>query len=61
MNFLKDMSVPAIGLVFLITLMSSVQSCTHSDFKEVCDKSGGTTIFDGRQYQCLPPALVKSK
>jgi hypothetical protein len=58
MNFLNDRNIPVIGLVFILVMLS-VQSCTRPSFKEVCDKSSGTTIFDGRQYQCLPP--VKSK
>jgi hypothetical protein len=61
MNFLDDISISFIWVVFLLVTLFSLNSWTHSDFKEVCDKSGGTTIFDGRQYQCLPPALVKSK
>jgi hypothetical protein len=35
----------------------------RSDFKEVCDKSGGVTVWDGRQYQCIrtTPATIQSK
>tara|TARA_R110000868_G_scaffold271141_1_gene530612 strand:+ start:660 stop:827 length:168 start_codon:yes stop_codon:yes gene_type:complete len=25
------------------------------EFKQVCADSGGTTVWDGRQYQCLKP------
>lgn len=24
-------------------------------FKETCSKSGGTTVYDGRQHQCIKP------
>jgi hypothetical protein len=55
----------AILISVLITtlILFGVLSMTDAEdrFKQICDKSGGTTVWDGRQYQCLPPALVKSK
>jgi hypothetical protein len=44
-------------ILFAVLSMNS----TEDRFKQICDKSGGTTVWDGRQYQCLPAAQVKSK
>ncbi len=31
-------------------------SCSqHNTFKSTCDKAGGTTVYDGRQWQCIKP------
>ena len=28
---------------------------SNTRFREVCDAAHGTTVFDGRQYQCIIP------
>lgn len=50
-------------LVVVIAGFFCIQSYTKSNFKEICDKSNGTTVWDGRQYQCLngTPVTVQSK
>jgi hypothetical protein len=47
-------SVLVIGLVFFAV---SSMSATKNHFKQICDKSSGTTVWDGRQYQCIPATL----
>lgn len=42
--------------ILLILLLVGVGWYKNSgEFKKVCDEARGTTVWDGRQYQCLKP------
>jgi len=49
-KFVLGMTLAVIALV-LVTVAES--SFTRRDFTRACDKEGGETVWDGRQYQCL--------
>lgn len=57
-NFLKlhwpvVLIVAAIAAVIAIFALGF--SANAAAFREACSKSGGTTVYDGRQYQCMKP------
>jgi hypothetical protein len=45
------------AIVFLLTVILIViliaAVFTEREFKDVCDRANGTTVYDGRQYQCI--------
>ena len=45
------------GISSIIALAFISASVTTNDFKTVCDSASGTTVFDGRQYQCIKPKV----
>lgn len=52
------MSAEAWGAVVIAALMALglFGSCAqHDKFKTTCDRAGGTTVYDGRQWQCIKP------
>lgn len=42
-----------IAVIALIGLFLWSASKTHDEFEKACDLSGGTTVWDGRQNQCI--------
>lgn len=45
-----------ISAIVLCVLGAAVGfSKSSRDFKRVCDEARGTTVWDGRQYQCIKP------
>jgi hypothetical protein len=51
MTFFEWVIVAAI-VVILVALGFGYQH-NKADFKRVCDEAKGTTVYDGRQYQCI--------
>lgn len=43
----------AIAGILIALIVGTVSN--RSTFKQVCDEAHGTTVFDGRQYQCIKP------
>jgi hypothetical protein len=42
--------------IAVIMLLAGIGVYTNGDrFKKVCDDARGTTVWDGRQYQCIKP------
>ena len=54
---MKDLSLIEWAIIAAIVLILAAvffgHGKRHDEFKRVCDEAGGTTIFDGKQYQCL--------
>ncbi len=44
-----------LSIVVLIVLAAVGFFHTKDEFRRVCDEARGTTVFDGRQYQCVKP------
>lgn len=42
-----------IGLLVLLYFVADYHNKRNLEFREVCEKSNGKTVFDGRQYQCI--------
>jgi hypothetical protein len=42
-----------VAIVVVVVLLGFSMGHTKDKFEAVCDKAHGTTIFDGRQYQCI--------
>lgn len=40
-----------IALILVALFVGSVKN--GGEFKRVCDEARGTTVWDGRQYQCI--------
>ena len=40
------------AVAILVALFFST-SASRKNFKAVCDEARGTTVWDGRQYQCI--------
>ncbi len=47
------------AIVFVIVLILAAVFIgffkNAEEFKKVCDQARGTTVWDGRQYQCIKP------
>ena len=43
--------IAAIALILGVLFLGFVEN--RKAFKAVCDETGGTTVYDGRQYQCF--------
>jgi hypothetical protein len=57
---MKEAILISVLIVTLVLLTVLSMADTKNPFKQICDKSSGTTVWDGRQYQCIP-ATIQSK
>lgn len=58
MNFLKNNWPVVLIVAFVVAVLAIVFVGMERDrkvFEELCTARGGTTVFDGRQYQCMKP------
>ena len=51
MTSIEKLIYGAIALLLLGMAVGLIE--IGADFKRVCAESGGTTVWDGRQYQCI--------
>ena len=59
---LKDFLYDCWPIVLIVVLVLAVAALLvvsldrkNQEFKELCTARGGTTVYDGRQYQCWNP------
>lgn len=51
--------IEALIVIVTLAIVALVIVGSHEnsvEFKKACDKRGGEVVYDGRQYQCLPPS-----
>jgi hypothetical protein len=53
MTFIEWLIVGAIGLILFAVFIGAGNN--RGKFEKACDEARGTTVFDGRQYQCIKP------
>ena len=57
---MKDIPIIEWLIVFAIVLILVAVRVgfrpSSADFKKACDEARGTTVYDGRQYQCIKNA-----
>lgn len=51
MTLIEWLIVSAIALLLVAIFVGA--STNGKTFKATCDEAGGTTVNDGRQYQCI--------
>ena len=51
MSLLESFIVAAIAVILGAVFVGA--GTNEKRFKAVCDEAGGTTVRDGRQYQCV--------
>ena len=57
---MKDMTLIEWLIIFAVALILVALGVgfklSSADFKKACDEARGTTVYDGRQYQCIKNA-----
>lgn len=51
MNWIEWLVVAVIVLIVAVSIIGFVRN--RDTFDRVCVDAGGTTVWDGRQYQCV--------
>ncbi len=49
----RDGAVIVLSIVAGISLLVCAQYLRRDQFDKACAQQGGTTVFDGKSYQCL--------
>lgn len=51
MTWVEKLIIAAIAVILMLVFIG--WNFNKAEFKKVCDEARGTTVWDGRQYQCI--------